>query len=88
MLWILGGLLVSAALDRIPDPPAANPNSSQVNAASVDDRSDATIAAVAFVGAPLPLTARIAVRNAVTRFPSNGLTVRIEQAADPSPPAI
>jgi hypothetical protein len=88
MLWILGGSLISATLDRIPDPLAANPNYSQCSASFVSDRCVATIGAVAFVGAPLHFTARIAGRDAAELFPYNGLTVRLEQAADPSPPAL
>jgi hypothetical protein len=86
MVWILGCLLVLAAIDKVPDPPAANPNSTQFSDSCLHERSLAPVSPFAFMGIPSHFPLVFVAAEAVEFFPYNDLSNSIERAADPSPP--
>ena len=86
LAWILGAFLILATLDRVPDPPAANPNGSQMSVSAI--HGIAPVAVSARAGAP-PQSAlkRIAANEVFESLVYGDLTVRVQHATDSSPPA-
>ena len=87
MVWVLGALVLMATIDRVPDPPAANPNGTQFSVSSMVEHGGVTLARVTPAStAPAPAM-EVAGIETVDLLPQSYLTVRMGQAADPSPPA-
>ena len=88
IVWVLSALLVVAMLDRIPDPPGANPSSVQCKVLQLGDDSSRTATdspnAIGTV-----YSAVIDLIPAETREPlrPSDWIVHAGLAADPSPPA-
>jgi hypothetical protein len=87
MVWILGALLMIATLDKIPDPPAAKPNHTELSASCLHEQSVAADTVCVFIDALFHLPVRIVVADAVELLPYNDRIVLVERAADSSPPA-
>jgi hypothetical protein len=86
MVWILGALLMIATLDKIPDPPAANPKHAQISASCLDKHSVAARTLCVSIDALFHLPVRIVVADAVELLPYSDQIVLVERAADSSPP--
>jgi hypothetical protein len=87
-IWILGALLVMAALDTLPDPPAVNPSAAAGKILSLQDTScDTAMRRCDSVVVPdlLPVILVAEDTGHSNRFADQVVLTR--QAADSSPPA-
>jgi hypothetical protein len=85
-IWMLGALLVIAAVDNMPDPPAAGPAPAQFLVAAPHDTASPAIQFCHSLGAFFRSTVRFDAVEALTPPPLTSRMVFTEQAADPSPP--
>jgi hypothetical protein len=83
----LGAALLFATFDNIPDPPAAGPGSTQLEAFCVHQNLASTPATCSQTAIPLVHFSEAgAIPDGLKLLPERGLPVSTEQAADPSPP--
>lgn len=86
-IWLLGAALLFATFDNIPDPPAAGPGSTQLEAFCVHQSLASTPAANSQTAvAVVHFTDAGAIPDGLKLLPEPGLPVSTERAADPSPP--
>jgi hypothetical protein len=88
MVWVLGAFLILAAIDKVPDPPAANPNSAWLSALWVHQGPVAVVTPFPMVSKPPHLPVRISVRDEAENCLCKDLTIPLERAADSSPPTL
>ncbi|HSM77554.1 MAG TPA: hypothetical protein VLT57_08010 [Bryobacteraceae bacterium] len=87
IIWLLGAFLLFASLDNVPDPPATNPGTVQIEASCPHQYavpaagpSDEFAVVVSLVPAPF------AAADAGEPAPPNTQSTFTEQSSDPSPP--
>jgi hypothetical protein len=87
VIWILGALLVIASLDKLPDPPAANPSGAAFKASLTHECAPGTPSRFC---EPARIFFRSTSQLTASDFSPvhllHGRMVLMEQAADPSPP--
>jgi len=82
-------LLIVATLDKVPDPPAANPNNAQASAYCMVEHGIAAVPFHAPVGVqPATGLAQTIAFERTPTFPDSNLLLRMERASDPSPPTL
>jgi hypothetical protein len=87
-IWILGALLVIATLDKVPDPPAANPGKAQIHTCCPHEVAVATFTPVQSFRTIFRQPLRHEANGIFQPLPVRGWIVLIEQASDPSPPSL
>jgi hypothetical protein len=87
MVWVLGASLVLAAIDKVPDPPAAHPDNAWLSALWVHQGPVAVATPFAAISGSPHLPVRIIVRDEAENCLCKELSVHMERAADSSPPA-
>jgi hypothetical protein len=87
MVWIFGVLLMIAALDKIPDPPAAKPNHTRISASCLHNQSVAVGMVRVFIDALFHVPAPIAEAYVLELRPYRDRIVLVGRAADSSPPS-